>query len=58
MLRPSIGVCINGCSFDSILRSGSANASWVIQHILICMKKISTDKAISPRFAIRIEVKG
>ena len=58
MLRSSIGICVNSRSLNAILRSSPLNSPIVVQQIAIRYSKSKTDRAISPRLAIRIDDRG
>lgn len=59
VLGLSIRVCIDRRTSNAVLRSGLADAAVVPLGLAQCHVKITrTYRAISPRFAINIEVKG
>lgn len=59
MLRSSIGVRIDRRSFDTILRSGPCDSSIDgLSKVQNIPYNLETDRAISPRLAMRIDESG
>ena len=58
VLRAGIRVRVDSRSLDSILRGGPSDASDTRQCILREESVVITDRAISPRFAMRMESSG
>lgn len=58
MLRLGIGVCVDGSGLDAILRCCLANSSSQVLAVCMTSNERITDRAISPRLAIKIDVNG
>lgn len=58
MLRFGVWVRVDGGGLDAILRSCLANSSSSVLAPYVTLNKRLTNKAISPRLAIRIDVNG